>query len=102
MKLKNYDKQIPIPFKIDADIECFNKKINFKKGKNTTFSSKYVPKSVTAKLVCIDDTFTQPTKLSYGSDCFNEFLQWVFKQKIYCNNIIKNHFKEKINNDTRR
>ena len=31
IKFKNYDKQIPLPFKIYADIECFNKKVNLKK-----------------------------------------------------------------------
>ena len=58
IKFKNYDKQILISFKIYADIECFNKNANFKKGKNTTFYSKHVPNSVAAKLVCIDDTYT--------------------------------------------
>ena len=58
IKFKNYDKQIFIPFKIYADIECFNKKIIFKKYKDTTFYSKHVPNSVAAKLVWIDDTCT--------------------------------------------
>ena len=40
IKFKNYGKEIPLPYKIYADIECFNKKVNFKKGNNTTFYSK--------------------------------------------------------------
>ena len=35
IKFKNFDKQIPIPFKIDADIECLLKRINVKLGKHT-------------------------------------------------------------------
>ena len=50
--------------------------------------------SVGAKLVCINDKFTQPTKILYGSNCINEFLQWVFLQKIKCNKIIKENFNE--------
>ena len=90
IKFTNHDRQIPIPFKIYADIECFNKKVNFKKCKSTTFYSKHIPDSIAAKLVCIDDKYTQPIKLFFGSNCINEFLQWVFRVKILCNNIIKN------------
>ena len=50
IEFKNYDKQIPVPFKIYADIECFNKKVNIRKGKRTVFYSKHVPNSVGAKL----------------------------------------------------
>ena len=96
IKFTNYAKKIPIPFKIYAHIECFNKKVNIRKGKNTTFYSKHIPYFVGAKLVCIDDRYTQPIKLFFGSNCINELLQWVFKQKIYCNNIIKNHFNKPI------
>ena len=94
IEFKNYDKQIPIPFKIYADIECFNKKVNNRKGTSKVFYSKHVPNSIGAKLVCINDKFTQPIKIFYGSNCINEFLQWVFKQKIECNKIIKEHFNE--------
>ena len=82
IKFKNYDKQIPLPFKIYADIEFFNKKVNFKKGNNTTFYSKHIPYSAGAKLVCIDDKYKQPIKIFFGSNCINEFLQWVFKKKL--------------------
>ena len=95
-EFKNYDRQIPIPFKIYADIECFNKKVNIKKGKSTTFYSKYEPNSIGAKLVCIDDRFTQLTKIFFGRNCINQFLQWVFKIKPLCNNIIKNHFNKEL------
>ena len=29
IKFKTFDKLIPIPFKIYADTECFNKRVNF-------------------------------------------------------------------------
>ena len=73
IKFTNHDRQIPIPFKIYADTECFNKDINFKKGKSTTFYSKHVANSVAAKLVCIDDKYTQQIKLLFGSNCIKKY-----------------------------
>ena len=96
IKFTNYHKQIPIPFKIHADIECFIKKTNFKKGNKTTYYQKHIPNSIAAKLVCTDNTYTLPIKLFFGSNGINEFLQWVFEIKKNCNNIIKNHFNKEL------
>ena len=63
IKFDNYDRQLPIPFKIYADIECYNKKFNIQKGRSTKLYSKHIPNSIGAKLVCIDDKYTQPTKI---------------------------------------
>ena len=95
IKFKNYDKQIPTPFKIYADIECFIKKVNFKKCTKTTYQ-KHAPNSICAKLICIDDAHTLPTKILFESSCINEFLRWVFKIKKKWNKIIKEHFNKKL------
>ena len=68
IKFKNFDKQIPIPFKIDADIECLLKRINVKLGKHTKIYQKHIPNSIGAKLVCIDNRVTLPTKIFTGSN----------------------------------
>ena len=70
-------------------LRAFIKKVNFRKGRSTTFYSKHIPYSVAAKLVCTDNTYTQPTKIFFGSNCINKFLQWVSKEKKRCNKIIK-------------
>ena len=57
IKFKNFDKLIPISFKIYADSECFNKRVNFKKGDHTKLYQKHIPNSIGAKLVCIDNKF---------------------------------------------
>ena len=104
-KFKHYDKQIPLPFKIYAYIQCFNKEINFKKGNNTTFYSKHIPYSVSAKLVCIDLSSMQtnlvPTErnqLKYVLEVIGliNFYNGSLNKKIKCNNIIKNHFNKPI------
>ena len=54
-----------------------------------------MPTSIGAKLVCIDDNFTLPTKVFTGNNCVNHFSKWVFEQQKYCNQIIHNHFNKK-------
>ena len=77
IKFKNFDKQIPIPFKIYADSECLLKRRNVNKGGYTKLYQKHIPNSI----ACVDDRFTLPTKIFTGSNCIKEFIEWVFEQK---------------------
>ena len=90
IKFKNFDKLIPIPLKLYADSECFNKRVNINKGGCTKLYQKHVPNSISPKLVCINDRFTLKTKIFTRSNCVNDFIKWVFEQQKYCNQIIKN------------
>ena len=65
IKFKNYEKQIPIPFKIYADTECFLKRISNYEGKYTKLYQKHITNSIGAKLVSLDNTSTLPTKHFY-------------------------------------
>ena len=56
--------------------------------------SKHIPNSIGAKLVCIDNKYTQPTKIFEGKKCVNKFLKWIFTIKLLRNNIIKNKFNK--------
>ena len=96
IKLKNYEKQIPIPFKIYADTECLLKRINISEGKYTKLYQKHIPNSIGAKLVCIDNRFTLPTIIFEGKNCINKFIKWIFEQQKYCNQIITNHFNKNL------
>ena len=80
IKFKHFDKQIPTLFKIYADTECFNKRVNINKGGYIKLYQKHIPNSIGAKLVCTDNRFTLPTKMFTCSSCGTEFLQWVFEQ----------------------
>ena len=55
IKFKNYEKQIPIPFKIYADTEFLLKRININESKYTKLYQKHIPNSKGAKLVCMDN-----------------------------------------------
>ena len=96
IEFKNFDKLIPTPFKIYADIECLLKRININLSKNTKLYQKHVPNSIGAKLVCIEIEFTFPTKIFTGSNSIKEFIEWIFEQKKYCNQIINKYFNKKL------
>ena len=96
IKFKNFNKQIPIPFKIYADSECLLKRININKGGYTKLYQKHIPNSIGPKLVCIDNKFTLPTKIFTGSNSIKEFIKWIFEQQKYCNQIINKHFNKKL------
>ena len=99
IKFKNFDKQIPIPFKIYADTECLLIRIDIKEVKYTKLYQKhipYIPNSIGAKLVCIDDRFTSPTKVFTGNNCVHDFNEWVFTQQKRINQIIDNNFNKKL------
>ena len=96
IKFKNFDKQIPIPFKIYADTECLLKKIRIQLGKYTKSYQKHIPNSIGCKLVCIDNRYTSSTKIFTGSNYVNEFIKWFFEQQKYCNQKINNHFDKKL------
>ena len=100
IKFKNFDKQIPIPFKIYADTECLVKRIDIPLSKNTKLYQKHIPNSIGAKLVCIDNEFTLPTKIFAGNNCVNDFIKWIFIQQKRINQIIDNHFNKKLKMST--
>ena len=82
IKFKNYEKQIPIPFKIYADTECLLKRINISEGKYTKLYQKHISNSIGAKLVCIDNRFTLP-----------KFLQAIIVPIILLNGFLNNKNK---------
>ena len=60
IEFENYSKQIPVPFKIDADFECNLKGVESYEGSYTKKYQDHVPCSFAYKVVCIDDRFTKP------------------------------------------
>ena len=67
--------RLPILFNIYADIECLLKRTNTELSKYTKLYQKQIPNFVGAKLVCIDDRFTLPTKIFTGNNCVNDFIK---------------------------
>ena len=96
IKFTNYNKQIPILFKIYADTECFLKRTNSYEGKYTIKYQEHFPNSIGAKLVCIDDRFTLPVFISKRKNCVNEFIAWVLKKYKWTKQITKQYFNKRL------
>ena len=95
IKFKNYEKQIPIPFKMYAGTECLLKRINISEGNYTKLYQKHIPHSIAAKLVCIDNKFTLAIIIFEGKNCINKFTKWIFEQQKQFNQIINENFNKK-------
>ena len=95
IKFANYNKQIPILFKIYADTECFLKRANFSEGENTIKYQEHT-NSIGAKLVCIDDRFTLPSIIFKGKDCINKFITWVLDKQKWTQQITKKYFNKRL------
>ena len=96
IKFTNYNKQIPILFKIYADTEYFLKRTKIKEDKHTIKYQEHQPNSIGAKLVCIDDRFTSPSISFKGKDCINKFITWVLDKQKWTKQIIKQYFNKRL------
>ena len=96
IKFTNYEKQVPIPFKIYADTECFLKRTNSYEGEHTIKYQEHIPNSIGAKLVCIDDRFTLPSIIFKGKDCINKFITWVLDKQKWTQQITKKYFNKRL------
>ena len=90
IKFTNYNKQIPIIFKIYANTECFLKRTNSKKGEYTIKNREHIPNSIDAKLVCINERFILSSVIFNGKDCIKKFIAWVLDKKRWTKKQLKN------------
>ena len=81
IKFKNYDKQIPYH-------------LLFMKIQNAC--QKHIPNSIGAKLVCMGNKFTLPTKSFTGHNCVNNFIEWISEQQKRINQIINENFNKRL------
>ena len=95
-KLTNYDKQIPILFKIYSDTECFLKRTKIKEGEHTIKYQEHYPNSIGAKLVCNEDRFTLPSIIFKGKGCINKFIRWVLDKQKWTRQITKKYFNKRL------
>ena len=96
IRFTNYNKQIPILFKIYADAECFQKRTTIKEGQHTIKYQQHYPDSIGVKLVCINDRFTLPSIIFKGKDCINKFIRWVLDKQKWSKQIAKKYFNKRL------
>ena len=96
IEVKNFNKLIPVLFKIYADFEYLLK------GRDAVFDNdcfsytkKYpdhIPCSFAYKLVCIDNKFSKDVVLYKGENAVFKFVQCIFKEYDYYRRVMKKHF----------
>ena len=64
-----------------ADCQCMLKRVNIKKCGYTKLYQKHITNSIGAKLVCIDNEFTLPTKIFTDSNSIKELLNGFLNDK---------------------
>ena len=78
IELKNFNKQIPVPFKIYADFECLLKGVDSGIHNDCfSYTSKYqdhIPCSFAYKLVCVDNKFSKDVVLYRGKNAVFKFI----------------------------
>ena len=85
---KNFNRQIPVPFKIYADFECLLKSCDV--GINNdcySYTSKYqdhIPCSFAYKVVCVDNKFSNDVVLYRGKNAVLKFKRSILKEYDYC------------------
>ena len=83
---KNYSRQIPVRFKICADLECILKKVHFDISNNdVSYTSKYQDHAACSfayKAVCIDNKFSKNIALYRGKNAVNKFIKMILNEYI--------------------
>ena len=100
IEFKNFNRQIPVPFKIYADFECLLK--NCDVGINNdcfSYTSKYqdhIPCSFAYKFVCVDNKYSKDVVQYRGKNAVLKFINCIFKEYDYCRGVMKKHFNKKL------
>ena len=91
---KNFNRQVPVPFKIYADFKCSLKSVDIVADNDCfSYTKKYqnhVPYSFAYKAVCIDDKYSKDVVLYSGKNAVFKFIRSIFKEYSYCRGVIKN------------
>ena len=87
IELKNYFKQIPVTFKIYVYFVWF---------KECWKLWRFLFKSFTYKLVCVDDEFTKPIVVFRGENAAYKFIEAILEEYQYCQKVMKIYFHKNL------
>ena len=96
IEFKNYFKQLPVPFKIYADLECNLKDVKSYEGSCTKKYQDYILCSFAYKVVCIDNRFSKPIVVYRGKNAAYEFIKAILKEYKYCRKVMNKHFNKNL------
>ena len=93
--MKNYFKQIPVPFRIYADFECNFESVEFYKGSYTKKYQDHVPCSFAYKVACIDDKCSKSIVVFRCKNAAYKIIKAILKEYVYWKKVMKKHFNKK-------
>ena len=97
---KNFNKQIPVPFKIYADFECLLKSVDCGADNdcfsNTRKYQDHSPCSFAYKAVCVNNKFTKYIVLYRGKNAVFKFIMSILKEYNYCRSLMKKHLNKNL------
>ena len=103
IEFKNFNRQIAVPFKIYADLECLLKPCdeNLVGVDNDCFFytknyEDHIPCTFAYKLVYIDNKFSEDVVLYRGKNAVFKFIQCIFGEYDYCRSVIKKLFNKNL------
>ena len=100
IEFKNFNRQIPVPFKIYADFECLLKSCDVAVDNDCfSYTRKYqdhIPCSFAYKVVCVDNKFSKDVVLYRGKNAVSKFIKCIFKEYDYCRSVMKKHFNKNV------
>ena len=100
IEFKNFNRQIPVPFKIYADFECLLKSCDYGVDNDCfSYTKKYhehIPCSFAYKLVYVDYKFSMDVMVYRGKDAVFEFIMSIFKEYEYCTSVMKKYFNKNL------
>ena len=103
IEFKNFNRQIPVPFKIYADFECLLKGVDcgieneFFSYDGISFKKKYqdhIPCSFAYKVVCVDNKYIKKICLYREKNAVFKFIKCIFKEYGHCRSVMGKHFNK--------
>ena len=86
---KKYFKQLPVPFKIYADLECDLESVE-------TYEGSYSKKDQDQIFVCVDDKYSKPIVVYRGENAAYELFKTILKEYGYCKKVMKKVFNKNL------
>ena len=80
IEFQNYFKQMPVPFKINADFEANLERVESYEGSYTKKYQCRIPCSFAYKVVCIDDKFSKLIVVYRGKNTAYKFIRAILKE----------------------
>ena len=93
---KKYFKQLPVPFKICADLECDLESVETYEGSYSKKYQDHIPCSFAYHFVCVDDNYSKPIAVYRGENAAYELFKTILKEYGYCTKVMKKVFNKNL------